>query len=97
MCPFGDIKDVPDSSNGKSGFFIVGSSCATCPLSKTVLHLYVASPSIELQSVTHQPPNHPPNHPTNHPTNQPMQGEDRATQALLSWKLSLSWAIVQKV
>ena len=81
MCPFGDIKDVSDSSNGKSGFFIVGSSCATCPLSKTVLHLSVACPSAELQSVMH------------HPTNQPMPGKDSATQALLSWKLSLSWAI----
>ena len=57
MCPFGDIKDVPDSSYGKSGFFIVGSSCATCPLSKTVLHLSVACFSAELQSVTdYQPP-----------------------------------------
>ena len=35
MCPFGDIKDVPDSSYGQSGFFIVGSSCRTCPLFKT--------------------------------------------------------------
>ena len=42
MCPFGDIKDVPDSCDGKSGFFIVESSCAICPLSKTVLHLPLA-------------------------------------------------------
>ena len=36
-------------------FFIVGSSCAICPLSKTVLHLAVACSSAELQSVTYQP------------------------------------------
>ena len=86
MCPFGDIKDVPDSSYGKSGFFIVGSSCADCPLSKTVLQLSVAWSSAELQSVTHNLPNHP--------TNQPTPCKDRATQALLSWKLSSSWAIL---
>ena len=82
MCPFGDIKDVPDSSYGKSGFFIVGSSCATCPLSKTVLNLSVACPSTELQSVTHQG--------TNQPKYQVTPGKDSATQALLSRKLSLS-------
>ena len=52
MCPFGDIKDVPDSSYGKSGFFNVGSLCAIFPLSKTVLHLSVACPSAELESGT---------------------------------------------
>ena len=78
MCPFGDIKDVPGSCDGKSGFFIVGSSCAICPLSKTVLHLSVDCPSAELQSVTDNQPNNP------------TQGKDSATQALLSWKLSLS-------
>jgi len=56
MCPFGDIKDVPGSCDGKSGFFIVGSSCAICPLSKTVLHLSVDCPSAELQSVTDNQP-----------------------------------------
>ena len=83
MCPFGDIKDVPDSFDGKSGFFIVGSSCAICPLSKTVLHLPVACPSAQLESVTHQS------------TNQSMQGKDSATQALLSWKLSLFLPILK--
>ena len=72
MCPFVDIKDVPDSCDGKSGFFIVGSSCTICPLSKTVLHLAVACLSAELQSVTDRP------------TDKPTQGEDSATQALLS-------------
>ena len=33
MCPFGDKKDFPCSCDGKFGFFIVGSSCAICPLS----------------------------------------------------------------
>ena len=55
MCPFGDIKDVPDSGYGKSGFFIVGLSFATYPLAKTILNLSVACPSAELQSVTDQP------------------------------------------
>ena len=52
MCPFGDIKDIPDSCNGSFGFFIIESSCAICPLSKMVLKLSVATPSAELQSVT---------------------------------------------
>ena len=57
MCPFGDIMDIPDSSYRKSGFVMVGSSYTICPLSKTVLHLFVACPSAELQSVTDQPTN----------------------------------------
>ena len=51
MCPFGDIMDVPDSCDEKVGFFIAGSSCPICPLSKTVLNLSVACSSTELQSV----------------------------------------------
>ena len=52
MCPFGDIKDVPDSCDGKSGFVIVGSSCTICPLSKNVLHMSLAGSCAEVQSVT---------------------------------------------
>ena len=59
MCPFGDIKDVPDSCDGISGFFTVGSSCAVCPLSKTVLNLSLADSCVELQSVTDQASKHP--------------------------------------
>ena len=77
MCPFGDIKDVPDSCVGKSEFFIVGSSCTVCPLSKNVLHMSLAGSCAELESVTELPPT------------QPTPGEDSATQALLSW--SSAW------
>ena len=59
MCPFGDIKDVPGSCDEISGFFIVGSSCAICHLSKTVLHLYLADSCVELESMTHQPTDQP--------------------------------------
>ena len=76
MCPFGDIKDVPDSCDGKSGFFIVGSSCTICPLSKNVLDMSLAGVCAELQSVTDLPPNQPP------------PCEDRDTQALLGWSLA---------
>ena len=38
---------------------------ATRTLSKTVLHLSVACPSAELQSVTHKPTNQPTDQPTN--------------------------------
>ena len=65
MCPFGDIKDIPDSCVGNFGFFIVGSSCAIQDLSKMVLNLSVAAPSTELQSVTYKPTNQPTNQPTN--------------------------------
>ena len=54
MCPFGDIKDVPGSCDEISGFVIVGSSCAICPLSKTILHLALADSYVELESVTHR-------------------------------------------
>ena len=64
MCLFGDIKDVPDSCDGKSGFVIAGSSCAIYPLSKPVLHLTLADSCVELQSVTDQPPNQASKHPT---------------------------------
>ena len=69
----------------KIWIFGVESSCATCLLSKTVLHLSVACSSAELQSVT----DHASNQATKHPTNA-TPGKDRATQALLSWKLSLT-------
>ena len=59
MCSIGDIKHIPDFSYGKSGFFIVGSSCAICHLSKTVLHLYLADSCVELESMTHQPTDQP--------------------------------------
>ena len=52
MSPFGDIMDVPDSCDEKVGFFIAGSSCPICPLSKTVQNLSIAGSSAELQSVT---------------------------------------------
>ena len=54
MCPSGDIKDVPGSCDGKSGFFIIGSSCVFCSLSKTAFHLFLAHSCVELQSVTDQ-------------------------------------------
>ena len=72
MCPFGDIKDVPDSCDGKSGFFIVGSLCATCPLSKTILHLSVACLGAELQSVTDQTTNQPTSRPIKRVTEDPI-------------------------
>ena len=65
MCPFGDIKDVPDSCDGKSGFFIVGLSCSICPLSKNVLHLTLTDFCVELKSVTDQESNQPTTQPTN--------------------------------
>ena len=48
MCPLGDIKEVPGSCDGISGFFIVGSPCAFCPLSKTILKLSLADSCVEL-------------------------------------------------
>ena len=47
MCPFGDIKDISGSCDGESGILIVGSSCAICLLSKTVLNLYPADSYVE--------------------------------------------------
>ena len=57
MWPFGYIKDVPDSCDENFRFFIVGSSCVICPLSKMVLNLSVAAPTAELWSMTDQPTN----------------------------------------
>ena len=54
MCPFGDIKDIHGSCDGISGFFIVGSSCAICPLSKTVYNLSVGCPSAELEKLNNK-------------------------------------------
>ena len=85
MCPIGDIKDVPDSCDGKFGFFTVENSCTICPLSKNVLHMSLAGSCAELQSVTDNPTTQQTTQQTTHPT----PGEDRATQALLSW--SLAW------
>ena len=65
MCPFGDKKDIPDSFDGKSGFVIVGSSCAICPLSKTVLYISLPGSCAKLQSVTDHPTTQPPNYATN--------------------------------
>ena len=65
MCPFGAIKDAPDSCDFKVGFIIVGSSCAIWLLYKTVLNLSIAGSCAELQSVTHQPTYQPTSHLTN--------------------------------
>ena len=52
MCPFGDIKYVPDSCDEEVRCVIAGSSCPICPHSKTVLNMSVACSSTELKSVT---------------------------------------------
>ena len=58
MCPFGDIKDVPDSCDGKSGFFIVGSSCAIQNRIAHVSSWFLCSAS-EFDRKKTQPPNQP--------------------------------------
>ena len=59
MCHFGSIKDIPDSCDEKVCIYIVGSSCAICPLSKSVLNLSKACYHVEPQSLTDKPTTHP--------------------------------------
>ena len=47
------LQNVPDSCDGESGYFLVGSSCAICPLSKTYCTCLFAGSCVEPQSVTH--------------------------------------------
>ena len=62
-------------------FDIVRSLSPICKDSKTVTNFFVACSGVELQSVTHNP------------MHGRTQCEYSATQAKLSWSLSLSWAI----